>query len=266
MATWAIGDVHGCWATLQALLARLDLDPDRDSLWLVGDLVNRGPDSLGVLRWARQRQAALGERFVVTLGNHDLHLIGRAAGAVTHRAADRFEEVLAAPDATELIGWLAGRPLVHRHGAWLLVHAGLLPSWTLEEAERRARAVEQALRDGDRRSEVLAWPAPDEPAPDVAVLRRDLAVFSRLRTLTQNEERCRHTGPPGGAPPGCRPWYEWPHARGREVTVVCGHWAALGLLLRPEVIALDTGVAWGGALTALRLEDRRVVSQPRLDN
>lgn len=265
MATWAIGDVHGCWATLEALLVRLDLATERDSLWLVGDLVNRGPDSLAVLRWARERQTAMGERFVVTLGNHDLHLIGLAAGAIVPRAGDRLDEVLTAPDAPELIEWLAERPLLHRRGASLLVHAGLFPSWTLEQAERRARAVELALRDCDRRSKVLAWPAPDEPAPDLAALRRDLAVFSRLRTLTQNEEPCRHAGPPDGAPLGCRPWYDWPHARGPGTTVVFGHWAALGLLLRPEVIALDTGVAWGGALTALRLEDRRVVSQPPLD-
>ncbi len=266
MSTWVIGDVHGCWTTLRALLERLDVDPERDSLWLVGDLVNRGPDSAAVLRWAREREAAMGERFVVTLGNHDLHLIGVAAGAMAPRAADRLDEVLTAPDAPELIEWLAERPLLHRWGTWLLVHAGLLPSWTLEEAEARARPVESALRDPERRRELLTWPrAPEGGSAELATARRDLGVFTRLRSLTQKEEPCRYTGAPDGAPSGCRPWYEWPHSRGPQTTVVCGHWAALGLLMRDDVVALDTGVAWGGALTALRLEDLRVVSQPTLD-
>ncbi|MGH9465486.1 MAG: diadenosine tetraphosphatase, partial [Thermoanaerobaculia bacterium] len=162
------------------------------------------------------------------------------------------------------IEWLAGQPVVHRRGPWLLVHAGLLPSWTLEEAERRARAVELALRDRNRRSQLLVWPAPAASGPNLVVLRRDLAVFSRLRTLTQTEEPCPYTGPPDGAPAGCRPWYEWPHARPPGSTIVFGHWAALGLVLRPDAVALDSGVAWGGNLTAIRLEDRRVVSQPTL--
>ncbi len=262
MATWAVGDVHGRWSTLEALLPRLDLDPARDELWLVGDLVNRGPDSLAVLRWARECAAAMGERFVVTLGNHDLHLLGIACGAVEPRPGDLLAEVLAAPEATELVDWLVARPLLHRRGAWALVHAGLLPSWTLEEAERRARAVEGALRDREGRRELLAWPrTAQELAADAAALRRDLAVFSRLRTLTREEQPCRYTGAPDGAPRGCLPWYDWPHGRGRETTVVFGHWAALGLMLRPDAIALDSGVAWGGALSAVRLDDRRIVAQ-----
>ncbi len=266
MSTWAIGDVHGCWTTLAALLARLELDEARDALWLVGDLVNRGAQSLAVLRWARDRQAAMGERFVVTLGNHDLHLLARAAGAVASRPRDRLDEVLAAPDAAELIEWVAGQSVVHRRGSWLLVHAGLRPSWTLEEAERRARLVEGALRDGHRRRELLAWPfAPGDAPGDLEELRLDLGTFSRLRTLTREERPCRYTGPPDRSPSGCRPWYEWPHQRGPDATVVFGHWAALGLLLLPDAVGLDSGVAWGGSLSAIRLEDRQVVQQASLE-
>jgi bis(5'-nucleosyl)-tetraphosphatase (symmetrical) len=260
VATWVVGDVHGHREALATLLERLELDPVRDELWLVGDLVNRGPRSLAVLRWARERQAAMGERFVVTLGNHDLHLLALSVGAARPRAEDRLDEVLAAADAAELIEWLAARPLLHRRDGWLLVHAGLLPSWTEEEAERRARALEAALRDPGRRGELLAWPAPERVEPDLAERRRDLAAFSRLRALTRDERPCRHTGPPEDAPAGCRPWFDWPHARRPSTTIVFGHWAALGLLVRPDAIALDTGAAWGGSLTAVRLEDRRIVS------
>lgn len=265
MSTWAIGDVHGCWTTLGALLARLELDEERDALWLVGDLVNRGPQSLGVLRWARERQAAMGERFVVTLGNHDLHLLARAADAVAPRPGDRLDEVLA-PDAAELIEWLAAQSVMHRRGSWVVVHAGLRPSWTLDEAEARARRVERALRDGHRRRELLTWPLTRGGAPgELEELRLDLGVFSRLRTLTQDETPCRHTGPPDRAPSGCRPWYDWPHRRGPDATVVFGHWAALGLLVRQDAVGLDSGVAWGGSLSAIRLEDHHVVRQPSLE-
>lgn len=266
MATWALGDIHGCSATLAALLARLGLEPARDSLWLVGDLVNRGPDSLGVLRWARDWHETMGERFAVTLGNHDLHLLGLASGATPPRPEDTLDEVLAAADRDELLDWLAARPLVVRRGSWMLVHGGLLPSWSLEEAERRARAVEAVLRDPGRRRDLLAWPPPaEEGSPELRQARHDLAVFARLRTLRADETPCRYTGPPQGAPDGCRPWFDWPHRRGLETTVVFGHWAALGLLLRPEAIALDTGAAWGKRLTAIRLEDRKVVAQPVVD-
>jgi len=145
MATYVIGDVHGCLRTLEALFARLPFDAASDRLWMVGDLVNRGPDSAGVLRWARCRERELGERFVAVLGNHDVHLLARIDGA-DPRPRDTLDGVLGAPDRSELIDWLYGRPLLHREGDTVLVHAGLLPQWTVDDAERFAREVEDALR------------------------------------------------------------------------------------------------------------------------
>ncbi|MCG8460511.1 MAG: metallophosphoesterase, partial [Holophagales bacterium] len=145
MATWVVGDIHGQKDRLDALLGRLELDPGRDRLWLVGDLVNRGPDSLGVLRWARHASAELGERFVVVLGNHDLHLLAARVGL--RRPDGDLDAVLAAADAPDLLHWLASWPFLHRQripggGETLLVHAGLWPSWTVAEAEDHARALE----------------------------------------------------------------------------------------------------------------------------
>jgi bis(5'-nucleosyl)-tetraphosphatase (symmetrical) len=150
MATYAIGDVHGCFETLRRLLRRVVYDPARDRLWFVGDLVNRGPDSLGVLRWA----AAQGDRIVAVLGNHDLHLLARAEGISAARKRDTLEEILEAPDRDDLLSWLRSRPLLHREGEILLVHAGLFPEWTPAEAERLARDVEARLR-GEKAPKLL---------------------------------------------------------------------------------------------------------------
>lgn len=260
MASWVVGDVHGCRATLAGLLERLELDVARDRLWLVGDLVNRGPASLEVLRWAVELEASMGERLAVTLGNHDLHLLARHEGLVGEHGGDTLRAVLEAPDRRRLAEWLLRRPLLHREGPHVVVHGGLLPAWSLEEAERRARAAETALRDPGRRAAMLVRPA----GPDAPAERRDLDVFARLRTCTGAGEPCPWTGPPEGAPAGCRPWFEWPHRRG-EATVLFGHWAALGFHRADGAVALDTGCAWGGELTAYRLEDGAVVRQPLLD-
>jgi bis(5'-nucleosyl)-tetraphosphatase (symmetrical) len=260
VATWAIGDVHGCRETLEVLLERLELDWRRDRLWLVGDLVNRGPGSLEVLRWAVDLHARMGERFVVTLGNHDLHLLAIHEGLAAPRRQDTLGPVLEAPDRDELLAWLLERPLLHREGDYVLVHAGLLPSWDPAEAERRARAAEAVLRDRATRHAMLVRPARRSGPSE----RRDLEVLARLRTCTVGEEPCPWTGPPQGAPEGCRPWFEWPHRRG-EATVLFGHWAALGFHRVPGAIALDSGCAWGGELTAWRIDDATAVRQPRLD-
>ncbi len=241
MATYAIGDVQGCDRTLGRLLARIDFDPAQDRLWFVGDLVNRGPDSLAVLRRVR----ALGDRAVTVLGNHDLHLLARFDGARRAKRLDTLDEVLAAPDAPDLVEWLRARPLLHREGAHLMVHAGLLSTWTVEVAEAQARSLEARVRLGD-------------------VCRGDAAMsaLTRLRFVDAAGEP--DYGPkfaPEEAPPGLRPWFE---ARGAEadLTVVFGHWAALGLSIQPGYIGLDTGCVWGDRLTALRLEDRAVIAEP----
>lgn len=264
MTTWALGDIQGCHTTLRRLLERIRFDAGVDRLWLVGDLVNRGPGSLDVLRWARE----LGDRLTVVLGNHDLHLLARGLGAAAAKPTDTLDAVLAAPDRDELLAWLRARPLLHREGDLLLVHAGLLPEWTVGEAETQARDVERALR-GPEAAELLARPRRHAPRGWIAGLenlpRRQLALLAltRLRTMSlHGEPEFDFSGPPDGAPAGHIPWFRMPGRRSAEATVVFGHWAALGLHRGPHHLALDSGCVWGGTLTALRLDDRTVVQEP----
>lgn len=265
MPTYVIGDIHGCFRTLQKLLAKLTFDAEQDRLWLVGDLVNRGPDSLGVLRWARQLSEQLGERMVVVLGNHDLHLLALHAGFNTRRDIGDLGTVLAAPDAEQLIAWLERRPLLHREANHVLIHAGLLPQWTVDEAMQWAAKIGQILPTSDGKARLLERPEPPGLDDETKNLRQALAALTRLRTCTVAGELSSFSGPPEEAPVGYQPWFRIDARRSREATVLCGHWAALGLHLEPGVIALDTGCAWGGSLTALRLEDGLIVQQKRCE-
>jgi bis(5'-nucleosyl)-tetraphosphatase (symmetrical) len=269
MATYAIGDIHGCFDSLQALWAQIPFDPAQDELWQVGDLVNRGPKSLEVLRWARELHRQLGSRFQVVLGNHDLHLMAVAAGLEPLREGDTLDEVLAAPDRSRLLKWLAGRPLIHRRGRALLIHAGLPPSWTPSQAERKARKVEKALAGKDRR---LLLDRSFDPSKlrgnrgrRLARLHRTLVALTRLRTCSVRGEPCRHSGPPAMAPKGCLPWFDVPGRRTASNLVVCGHWAALGWVRRKDLLAIDTGCAWGGRLSAVRVEDGALFQQQALE-
>jgi len=259
MATYAIGDVQGCWDQLRALLERIGPTAG-DRLWLTGDLVNRGPRSLEVLRFA----VGEGDRLVAVLGNHDLHLISCARGLRKPRKSDTFHDVLEAPDRDRLIDWLARRPFVHREGQWLMVHAGLLPDWSSDDAERLAREVEGAGLTGDLlgswRKAPRRWRADLDPAE-----RRALAVsaFVTLRCVDREGAMDRDfDGHPDQAPPGLCPWFDHPARRSRDVRIVCGHWAALGLRLRPDLAALDSGCVWDGSLTAMRLEDGATFQVP----
>jgi bis(5'-nucleosyl)-tetraphosphatase (symmetrical) len=258
MATYAVGDVQGCFDTLSALLERVDFRPGRDRVWLVGDLVNRGPRSLDVLRWAMEQGAAV----VAVLGNHDLHLLARAAGVGKAGKRDTLDAVLAAPDRERLLAWLRSRPLLHREGAFAMVHAGLHPSWSFPQAEALAAEV-AAMLQGDAAAALLSrGPAPPTWRDDLAGLpraRAALAVFARARTMTADGALCDdHAGPPAAAPPGCAPWFERRRAAPDDPCVLFGHWSALGLLVRADCVALDTGCVWGRQLTAFRLDDRRV--------
>jgi bis(5'-nucleosyl)-tetraphosphatase (symmetrical) len=264
MATYAIGDVQGCFTTLERLLRRIDFEPGRDRLWLVGDLVNRGPSSLDVLRWAK----SMGQSLVVVLGNHDLHLIARAEGLREPRKRDTFDDVLEAPDRDALIEWLSGRPLLHREGDFMMVHAGLLPDWSLEEAEALAWEAQEALRSRKRYPLLESYEAGSEsPRWDSKLagperLRLVVDALTRIRTVKANGELClEFAGPPQHAPEGCLPWFDL-CKHPPETTVLFGHWAALGLYLGRNAIGLDTGCAWGRSLTALRLEDRQVFEEP----
>ena len=261
MATYAIGDVQGCGEELERLLERCGFDAARDRLWFVGDLVNRGPQSLEVLRRVR----ALGEAAVVVLGNHDLHLVCHAEGFWQRRADDTLDEVLAAPDGAELVAWLRSRPLMHLEGRYAMVHAGLLPQWTLERARQLAREVEAALQ-GPRYREFLAdmygsrperW---DDALAGHDRLRVIVNAMTRLRFCTaEGVMGFRETGK--APPPGFSAWFDARAARD-EPAIVCGHWSTLGLKLTERLIALDSGCVWGGALSALRLEDRALFQVP----
>ena len=256
MATYVIGDIQGCFITLQRLLDRLDFQHDSDRLWLVGDLVNRGPDSLSVLRWAKELEEDGGA--VAVLGNHDLHLIAVAEGLRSARRGDTLEAILGAPDFDALREWLASRPLLHREDNHVLVHAGLLPGWSLEEAERLANEVGLAMRDRETRVPLLE--AFYGRRKGGKKLRDILDTFTRVRTVSESGELCHDfSGPPSQAPEGCRPWFElgtW------KETVVFGHWATLGLHVTEHLIGVDSGCVWGGSLSAVRLEDRAVFQEP----
>lgn len=260
MATYAIGDVQGCFEELQRLLEKIAFDPESDRLWLVGDLVNRGPQSLEVLRFVR----SLGETAVTVLGNHDLHLIMLAAGCSRRRADDTLDAVLAAPDRDELLFWLRHQRLLYAEGEYVMVHAGLLPQWTVKKARRLAREVEQALVADDY-PETLAHLWGSEPA----AWSDDLVGWARLRVIVNVMTRMRFCTPQGlmefktkgeatNPPPGFLPWFAVDGRGSADHVLVTGHWSALGLRLETNLLALDSGCYWGQQLTALRLEDRQV--------
>jgi len=264
MATYAIGDLQGCLEPLQRLLDDLNYDQAADHLWFVGDLVNRGPASLELLRFVKN----LGAGATVVLGNHDLHLVMQAEGYGKRNAEDTLEAVLAAPDREDLLAWLRSRPLFHVEGEYAMVHAGLLPSWAVAKASALSREAELALTAPNYR-DFLAnmWGSTPTSWSD------DLAGWDRLRVVVNAMTRMRFCSPAGlmefkvkgpvaNAPAGCLPWFDVPGRASTDHTIVCGHWSALGLRIEERLLALDTGCLWGGSLTAIRLEDRRVFQVP----
>jgi bis(5'-nucleosyl)-tetraphosphatase (symmetrical) len=256
MATYAIGDVQGCYDELQQLLDSLSFDRARDRLWFVGDLVNRGPKSLEVLRFVRD----LAGRAIAVLGNHDLHLLAQHAGVERARKDDTFQDVLEASDGPELLAWLRARPMMHVEGSYAMVHAGLLPQWSIERARSLGGEVERAL----------AGPACEAFLKNMYGAEPDrwdeaLAGWDRLRVIVNAMTRMRFCDRHGridlqgkGTQPR-RGYLRWFETRPpEERTLLFGHWSQLGLVLQEHVIGIDTGCVWGGALSALRLEDRRL--------
>ena len=264
MATYAIGDVQGCLDPLRRLLEAFGFDRARDRLWLVGDLVNRGPDSLATLRMVKD----LGDAAVTVLGNHDFHLLAVAAGYAKKHRNDTLDAVLDAPDREELLAWLRQRPMLHVQGKWAMVHAGLLPQWSMARAQELAGEVELALRGANWR-EFLANLYGDTPNTWSEILRGAdrlrviVNAMARMRFCTADGTiELRTKGETAKAPPGFFPWFDAPGRASRDHTVICGHWSTLGLTLRPDLVALDSGCVWGGSLSALRLEDRKLFQIP----
>jgi len=264
MALYAIGDIQGCHAEFCDLLTLIGFSPGTDRLWLTGDLVNRGPDSLGVIR----EVIALGGAAEIVLGNHDLHLLTVAAGHRDVHRDDTLAPILEAPDRDDLLEWLACRPLAASSTSMLMVHAGVLPQWSVDEVLALAHEVESVLRS-ERGQEFLRVLYGDEPH----TWRDDLAGDDRLRAIVNALTRLRFCAPDGRmdfrekrgaqhAPRGYAPWFAHPERRSASSLILCGHWSTLGLMLAPNVLMLDSGCLWGGALTAIRFPDRRVYQVP----
>jgi bis(5'-nucleosyl)-tetraphosphatase (symmetrical) len=263
MATYAIGDIQGCFATLQALLAELGFAPSRDQLWLVGDLVNRGRQSLETLRWVQQNEHAV----TAVLGNHDLHLLARAAGVSPAKKNDTLDEILAAPDAAALLDWLRHRPLLHHTDDMAMVHAGLHPHWTIAAARSYAAEIEAMLQAPSWRQEIAGlvgtsprWSTALEGAKR---LRAITSYLTRVRTcFADGSINADFDGPLDETPRGCTAWFDFPSPAWSTHRLVTGHWAALGLHESACATAIDTGCVWGNQLTALCLETRAIVSVP----
>lgn len=259
---WMIGDVQGCCAPLEQLLSHPDISSEADArFWFAGDLINRGPQSLASLR----RIIGMGERAVSVLGNHDLHLLAAAAGVRKPSKSDTIDEILDAPDADDLIDWLRFRPLAHFEHDHLLVHAGVLAKWDVAKALSLAGEVETMLR-GPNWQKALQKMYGNEPTQwkdghtGGKRLRVIINALTRMRLCTPRGHMEFNTKvAPGAWPAGLVPWFDVKGRQTRDVTVVFGHWSTLGLLVRPDVICLDTGCVWGGELTAMRLQDRKLV-------
>jgi bis(5'-nucleosyl)-tetraphosphatase (symmetrical) len=258
MALYAIGDVQGCDAELEALLKAIRFSVDRDRLWFVGDLVNRGPASLKVLRRVR----ALGSAATITLGNHDLHLLAVAFGSGRLRSDDTLTDILAASDRDALLEWLMHRPMFAEDRALnlCLVHAGLPPQWDLATARSCAREFEHALRqDPEKLFKQMYGDEPDlwdDGLEGAERLRFIVNCLSRLRYVDADGRLELHVkkSPKKTQRGSLIPWFEAANARWRGSRIVFGHWSTLGFFRNDEVIGLDTGCVWGGSLTALRLD------------
>ncbi|HHU95091.1 MAG TPA: symmetrical bis(5'-nucleosyl)-tetraphosphatase [Alcaligenaceae bacterium] len=262
---WVIGDVQGCAHSLSQLLQQPELDQPQARFVFVGDLVNRGPDSAGVLRLIRD----LGPRARTVLGNHDIHLLGVAAGVRKQSASDTLGSVLQAPDSQTLIDWLRQQPLALHLAGHLIVHAGLHPSWKLRTVLKLAKQVQTTLQAKDWKTRIgdLFGNKPDRWSKELEGLdlqRYTVNVLTRLRHFDANGRiDTKYKGAPKHGS-GVTPWFAMPERR-IEMPVVFGHWSTLGLYLQADVIGIDTGCLWGGQLTAIRLSDRKIVQVPNSD-
>lgn len=267
MATYAIGDLQGCYDELMDLLNKIQFSPSTDRLWFVGDIINRGPKSLACLRFIHE----LGDGAITVLGNHDLHLLAVVFGQIPHKSYDTFDDILSAPDCFDLCHWLRARPLLH-HDARLgftMAHAGIFPEWTLSQAQCYANEVEQVLQS-EQYQDFLTHMYGDYPDH----WQDSLKGYERRRFITNCFTRMRLCGPgdklnlrkkgPPSEGTGYIPWFRVPNRVNKELKIVFGHWAALECHVygEPNIYALDSGCVWGLKLTAMRLEDEKRFEVP----
>ena len=266
MATYAIGDIQGSYNEFRRLLDLINFNA-KDKLWLVGDIVNRGPDSLLLLRFLRKMNDAV----VSVLGNHDLHLLMVAEGFAKMQPGDTLQGILNAPDRDELLHWLRHQRLLHVSGEYIMVHAGLLPSWGVTKAAELAQEVESFLHNEDRKEfrklcSNMYGNQPDQWNDNLKGYERIRVIINamtRMSVCTYNG-RMNFTfkGRVEDITIGYLPWFDVPGRASKKATVICGHWSALSLQVKSNLIALDTGCMWGGSLTAIRLEDRKIFQVP----
>lgn len=264
MATYAIGDIQGCMSALQRLLDHIKFDQTQDRLWFVGDLVNRGPRSLDVLRFVKQLESAA----VTVLGNHDIHLLAMWCHVTQPGRKDTLQPVLSAPDADELLHWLRFQPLLYSEHGFVMIHAGILPSWSIDEATTRAREVEAALQGANFKDLLPAIyfrkgaRSSVNPSSDQR-LGLTTNILTRLRVCTiDGTPDFSFKGPPNEAPAGYFPWFQIPNRATQHDTIIIGHWSALGIVQEQHLIALDGGCVWGRELVTMRLEDRQLFRVP----
>ena len=260
---WVIGDVQGCCVSLESLLDLPDIKNDPDcELWFAGDLINRGPNSLRALRLIM----SLGDRAKCILGNHDLHLLAVHAGIRRENRSDTIDDILCAADVESIIDWLRHRPLAYYEDGYLMVHAGILPEWSTKKTLKLAEEIGSALRDKNWKK-YLQKMYGNEPNK----WNDDLSGAKRRRVIINALTRMRMCTPDGAMDFGSKeapsysknvnllPWFDMPGRKTEEVTVLFGHWYTLGLMVKKNLLALDTGCVWGGKLTAIRLQDRKVL-------
>ena len=287
MATYAIGDIHGCWHTLQRLLTRIGFSSARDRLLLTGDLVNRGPFSREVLLWARENE----DHVHFVLGNHEMHLLGAALGAEGFRERDALRPILDSADGTELVDWVRTRPLLLIEDEFVLVHAGLLPRWTLDEAWELATRCSETLQGDEARllleeswrlgrqstaastnqgSRMDQGPGTKQGSGEIESFLSGQTLFLHAATLlrlvdARGEMVENFVKGEDEIPAGTVSWFDAVGRKWKGQPVIFGHWAMLGLMLREDAWCLDSGCVWGGTLTAVRLEDQKVFQEARAD-
>ena len=257
MPTYVIGDIQGCYKTFRLLLKRCNFNSKKDRLWIAGDLINRGPQSLDVLRYVRD----LGNQAQCVIGNHEIMLLAVSQGLLSHKDTQHIDPILKAPDGAELIDWVRHWPLIHRENKFVLVHAGILPCWSVNQALHEAQAIQKILQSDQLKDFLIYIYAHQESRWNndaKGFQRHALALHSFVHMRLCNDAQTMHFGfsdKPENAPKGSQAWYTFKGRKSLDHTILFGHWSALGLRAFANCIALDSGCVWGEALSAYRLED-----------